>query len=211
MNFSFFKAASVRKDASANDKSHFLSRYFAVPTAYFCYRLGLSANQVTGLFLIVGLAAGAAIYLHMALLGYALWRLHVVLDMADGNLARATKRFSANAVGFDRSNHIAINTTMLLAPLLSSGSILLANALTVAFFLHYFFFRNFDAGAKSSAQDLSLTKSVIRHALGIEGYIAVCALLILSGVPHLLVPAAWIYTMCFLLLFLAKLSRRLGT
>ena len=139
MNFSSFKAASIRKDAPANDKAHFFSRYFSVQTAYLCYRLGMSPNHVTALFLIVGIAAGAAFYFNMALLGYALWRLHLILDMADGNLARAREQFSPNAVGYDRSNHIVINTTVLLAPLCSSGSILLANALVAAFFLHYFF------------------------------------------------------------------------
>ena len=211
MNFSSFKAASIRKDATENDKAHFFSRHFSVQAAYICYRLGMSPNQVTALFLIMGIAAGIAFYFNMALLGYALWRLHLVLDMADGNLARAREQFSSNAVGYDRSNHIAINTTVLLGPLCSSGSILLANALIATFFLHYFFFRNFDVGAKTGAQDMSLIKSVIRHAVGLEGYIAVCAFLILSGLPDLLVPAAWIYAGFFLLLFVIKLSRHLGT
>ena len=75
----------------------------------------------------------------MPILAYAMWRLHIIIDMADGNLARAKQIFSDYAVGFDRSNHIIINTTILLTPLYLSGNLLLANCLIIAFYLYYFF------------------------------------------------------------------------
>ena len=56
---------------------------------------------------------------------------------------------------------------------------------------------------------MSLIKSIIRHALGLEGYIGVCTFLILSGLSDLLVPAAWSYVGLFLVLFVIKLSKHL--
>jgi len=208
MKYSDFKKSCVRSDASANDVTHFFSRWFAVPAAYLCFRLGLSPNQVTGLFLLFGVLSGVTLYLGMGLAAYLFWRLHMILDMADGSLARATKLFSPNAVGFDRSNHIVINTTILLAPIVSFGSIAMANVLTASFFLHYFFYRNYSK-EKGETQQLSLFVSFVRHALGIEGYVAVNVLLVIASLERYALYVAAVYSMFFMLLFFIKLYRQI--
>ena len=68
------------------------------------------------------------LYLHMPILAYVFWRLHIILDMADGAPARATGNFSPLATGFDRCNHIVVNTTVISAVAFQYGSVVSANA-----------------------------------------------------------------------------------
>ena len=208
MKYKEFKQASNRVDSPANNLTHYFSHYFAVPVAFLCHRFGLTPNQVTGLFLGVGCLSGVALYFQQGILAYILWRLHLILDMADGSLARATRTFSANAVGFDRSNHIVINTTVLLGTVATTGNIILANILMASFFLHYFFNRNY-VKDKVSTQYLSLPISFIRHLLGIEGFIAIGAVLLSFGMLDYIHLLALSYSITFALLFFVKLHRHL--
>lgn len=208
MKYSAFKNKCIRLDANANNFTHFFSYRFADQVAFLCFRTGLSPNQVTGLFFLFGMFSGIMLYVGWGLVAYVFWRLHVILDMADGSLARATGVFSTNAVGFDRSNHIAINSTVLLAPIASSGSIELANFLIISFFLHYFFYR-FYSDEKSKTQKLSLTMSFVRHSLGLEGYIAVNVILLCLSLESYSFYIGIIYSLFFMLFFFIKLYRKL--
>lgn len=210
MKYSQFKRASNRADSSANNLTHYFSQYFAVPVAFLCYRIGLSPNHVTGLFLVVGILSGIAFYFQQGILAYIFWRIHLIFDMADGGLARATKTFSPNAVGFDRSNHIVINTTVLLGAVASTENIILANFLLVSFFLHYFFYRNYIRD-KVNTQYFSLPKSFIRHLIGIEGFIAISAVLITFSLLDLIHWVAITYSISFIFLFFFKLHHHLNS
>lgn len=208
MQYSAFRNAATRTDASANDRIHFFSRFFSTYFAFVFYRLGFSPNQVTSLFLVVGCFSGASLYCGYGLLAYICWRLHIILDMADGALARATKTYSKHATGFDRSNHIVINTTVLIAPLALSGSLLLVNALIAAFFLYYFFGRNFEKG-EGVVHDYSLQANLAKDVIGLEGYVLVQAMLMLFGKTEFGPIVAGVYSATFLSLFLLKLILRL--
>ena len=65
-------------------------------------------------FLSCGWCSAILLALGNPLLSYLMWRIHIIVDMADGTIARATKTFSKSADGFDRSNHIVINTSWLI-------------------------------------------------------------------------------------------------
>lgn len=208
MKYIEFSNACNRGDAKANDVTHFFSCHFSVPAAFICYRLRLTPNQVTSLFLVFGIISGVALYYQLGIVAYLVWRLHIILDMADGNLARATQTFSSNATGFDRSNHIAINTTVLLAPIAATGDVLLANVLVVTFFLYYFFYRNY-IKEKVETRPLTLPASVLRHTIGIEGYILVMAWVLTFNKNEYIPPTALIYSFFFMSLFLIKLYRHL--
>lgn len=191
---------------SANDAAHFFSTRFAQQTAYLCYRAGLTPNAVTFLFLLVGLGSAVSLHLGLPILCYVLWRLHIILDMADGSLARATQRFSKAAMGFDRSNHIIINTTVLMASLNHGGNFLVTNALIVAFYLTYFFSRNYYSG-KQQTQRFPLFAVIAKNAIGLEGYILVQCLLVGFGAFEFVVWADLAYAVFFALLFSIKLLR----
>ena len=98
IKYTEFKQASSRVDSSADNLTHYFSLYVAVPLAFLCHRFGLNPNQVTGLFLGVGCLSDFALYFQQGILGYILWRIHLILDMGDGSLTRATRTFSATAL-----------------------------------------------------------------------------------------------------------------
>lgn len=205
-SYADFRERSTRADVSANDAAHFFSSNFAQPVAYVCYKLGMTPNAVTFLFLIVGFSSALSLYLGWPLLCYVLWRLHIILDMADGSLARATKRFSTAAMGFDRSNHVIINTTILMASLNHGGNIYLTNAMIVAFYLSYFFSRNYYTG-KQHTQNFSFVGILARSFLSIEGYILAQCLILVFGALKYVIWADLAYTAFFTLLFIFKLLR----
>jgi phosphatidylglycerophosphate synthase len=201
-----FRRKSARADVSANDVAHFFSSRFAQQVAYLCYRAGLTPNAVTLLFLLVGIGAAISLYLGLPIACYVLWRLHIILDMADGSLARATQRFSKSAMGFDRSNHIIINTTILMASLNHGGNIYVTNAMIVAFYLSYFFSRNYYTG-KQQSQHFSFVATLARSFLSIEGYILAQCLILFFGALEYLIWADLAYTVFFTLLFVFKMLR----
>jgi len=198
----------VRRDKGANDKVHFFSKHFSGIAGFALLRCGLTPNQITFLFLICGMSAGLSLYWGAPLLAYGLWRLHIILDMADGTVARATGNFSPHAGGFDKASHIAINTTVLLAPLAQSVHLALVNGLLVAFYLYYFFSLLFPPALKKSAE-FSLRTNLMKHAIGLEGYLLVQAGLIAAQRTDLAGPAAVFFTCTFLALFGVKLARHL--
>jgi phosphatidylglycerophosphate synthase len=70
--------------------------------------LGLSPNQLTGLMIVAGLAAGVALLwpgLPGAILAALLVQLYLLLDCSDGELARWTGRTSVTGVYLDRVGH----------------------------------------------------------------------------------------------------------
>ena len=162
MKYKIFKYASSRIDQDGNDNVHYFSKYFAPMFAYFFYKIKFSPNSVTFIFLVTGFLSALLLYWSFPIYAYLAWRLHIILDMADGSLARATKIFSSNAIGFDRSNHIIINTSILLAPLHFNGNIEIANGLIVSFYLYYFFSRNFISD-KSTAINFSIKKNIHKY------------------------------------------------
>jgi phosphatidylglycerophosphate synthase len=206
MTYAEFRQKSVRQDVSANDAAHFFSSRFAQRVAYLSYRAALTPNAVTLMFLLAGIGSAVSLHFGLPILCYVLWRLHIILDMADGSLARATQRFSKSGTGFDRSNHIVINTTILMASLNHGGNFYVTNAMVVAFYLSYFFSRNYYSG-KQQTQQFSLPQVVVRNLMGLDGYILTqCVLLVFGAVDYVI----WVdvaYTGFFTLLFSIKLLR----
>ena len=209
MTYNAFKSAAIRADSSSNDNVHFFSKHLSTPVAYFCYKLGLTPNQITLLFGVVGCLSGVLLYLKMPILAYLFWRLHIVLDMADGSVARATENFSTNAKGFDRSNHIIINTTILLAPLSGGGPLFVGNALIVAFYLYYFFSRNYEL-EQGSVRHFKVSANIVKNLVGLEGYVLATGAAIWFDAYFLIVPIAAFYTFTFVALFLLKIHIRIS-
>lgn len=176
MNYSTFITQAERSDKEANNRTHFFSSLFSLPVAYVAYRSRMSPNLVTFLFLVAGVLSSVFLYLEAPLIAYLCWRLHLILDMADGDLARATSRFSDSAMGFDRTNHIIINTLFIFAACVSIGEPIFVALLVISFYISYFFSRNYYSG-KQSTRTFSMPKNVLRSALGFEGFVLVSCLI----------------------------------
>jgi len=105
-----------------NDEDNRRTLYIAARVSIYFTRLflmmGMSANQVTGLFVILGLAAAAAFLgpgFYWTLAGYILFRLHVIVDVSDGEVARYRRTFSPTAAYADFLTHYSVNNLALFA------------------------------------------------------------------------------------------------
>lgn len=112
-----------RKNHLSNKRLHFFSTLFSDYFSFIFINLNLSANQVTLIFFIFGLLSCFFFYFNnisYILLGYFLWRLHIIADICDGDVARFSKKFSINGAYWDYMVHSVIyplNYSMILLSL----------------------------------------------------------------------------------------------
>lgn len=110
-------AKSRRANAAENKNLHPFASRISIYFSWIFVNLGLSPNQVTGLFFLAGLA-GALILLFnswtLIILSYILFRLHIIIDVSDGEVARFTKQFSINGSYWDSMIHAFVYPTFFL-------------------------------------------------------------------------------------------------
>ena len=205
MNFYEFKIASNRKDIQANNNRHFFAHRFSKYIAYSFYKLGASANVVTWFFLIFGIMSAIFLWAEFPLLAYFFWRLHIITDMADGEVARATNVFSKSADGFDRSNHLIINTFILYAGSANIQNPFLIVILIISFYLFYNFNINY-LSEKAETRQMSFIAGVIANLLSLEGFILFTILLQLIAYTEHKIILSILYSCFFFLMFLRKLQ-----
>lgn len=204
MKYSQFRSASVRSDGSANNRVHFFSHFFSTECAYLFFRLGLTPNAVTFLFLILGCLSAFSFHAGFPIIAYALWRLHIIVDMADGTVARATGVYSKSADGFDKSNHIVINMSVIFATGIVFNNYFVLLLLTISFLLSYNFSRNYFA-KKTQTANFSLVKNVVKSSIGLEGYILVSVVISIVNTQELQIYFALTYSFFFFIIYLMKL------
>lgn len=106
------KEKCKRKNAEANNKLHWFASKFSIYFSYFFLKLRFSADQVTIIFFVVGLL-GSFLYsfdsLILSVLGYAMFRLHIIIDMSDGDVARFNKSYSIRGAYWDAVIHSIVN------------------------------------------------------------------------------------------------------
>ena len=84
--------------------SHRFSNFFT----YFFINFGITPNQVTVIFFLTGLLSCILLFssnIYLIIMGFILWRLHIILDLCDGEVARYTKNFSFNGAYWDYLIH----------------------------------------------------------------------------------------------------------
>lgn len=106
-SFKEVKNKFLRIDNEVNNSIHWFSHKISPYISFVFIRLGFSANTITALFLIIGVTGATLV--NYSILSYLLWRLHIILDMSDGDVARYNKSFSAYGKYWDRMNHSIIN------------------------------------------------------------------------------------------------------
>lgn len=205
MDFTEFKVRSTRKDFIANNNTHFFSHRFSKYIAYSFYKLGFSANAVTWFFLLFGILSAFFLWAQFFLLSYFFWRLHLITDMADGEVARATGKFSKAADGFDRSNHLIVNTAILYAGTSSVENSLIIIILIITFFLYYNFSLNYYIEKRETRQ-MTFIAGIIRNLLSLEGFILFAILLQIISATEYQIILSIAYSCFFLLIFFRKLQ-----
>ena len=102
------KIKSARNNAESNNRLHFFSSKLSIYFSWVFINMGMTANQVTALFFSVGLV-GSFMFLSFELtyilIGYVAWRLHVLIDICDGDVARFNKQSSINGSYWDYMIH----------------------------------------------------------------------------------------------------------
>lgn len=112
-----------RRDKASNDMNHWFSHIIAECLAKLLIRAKISADFTLALFFLSGLSSiivflNASEIIHY-IFAYALWRLQIILDMADGHVARYFNTISPKGQYWDRLAHMIINP-ILLAVLVNS-------------------------------------------------------------------------------------------
>ena len=73
--------------------------------------LNLNANHVTALFFIIGFI-GSFLFLSMnpyvSIIAFLFWRLHIIFDICDGEVARFNQKFSINGAYWDYMIHAVL-------------------------------------------------------------------------------------------------------
>ena len=180
LTYENFKYFAARADESSNRRIHFFTSLYARYLAFVLYRLGLTPNLATWLFGFIGILSALSFYNGYFIIGYLFWRLHIAIDMADGDIARATKNFSVNADGFDRSQHVIINISIVFALCWHAETeykFLITNVLSILLVLNMQFTRNFSTVAEKTLTELSLRNLVIKNLLGFEALLFLSCLL----------------------------------
>ena len=106
------KEGCRRKNSEANNKLHWFSSKFSIYFSYIFIKLRFTADQVTIIFFLIGLF-GVFSYgfnsLSLSILGYMLFRLHIIIDMSDGDVARFNQSFSIRGAYWDAVIHAILN------------------------------------------------------------------------------------------------------
>ena len=208
INYYTFSKLSARRDKFGNDNNHFFASRFSNSVAYLLFLANLTPNMVTFLFLIVGLCASLSLFFGWVIVAYVCWRLHIILDMADGDIARATQVFSPFAKGFDRSNHIIINTLLIYAIAFDSQTYITSLVFYLVFQLYYNFDRNFEVKIVGDKIEMGIAKVFIKNITTFEGYIFASLLISFLELSVMQLTVNSLYITSMSLLFLYKL--RLG-
>ena len=189
MKLQEFEKKTHRGNKLINDKLHFFSSKSAVIISFILFKLKLSANQVTFLFGLTGVLS-ANLFLHRHfIIGYLLWRLHIIIDMADGNIARASQKFNVLAPSIDKIIHVLVNTfifgVLIILPssISTNQNLIILAILLLPFYLIYMLFNKITDLDSALSYDYSKIKKnqflfiLIRNISTQEGLIFACALL----------------------------------
>lgn len=102
------KKRAKKKNNDSFKKLFFFSSRFSIYFSWVFLNIGFNANQVTAVFFLTGFLSGLFFLsfepLHI-LVGVILWRLHIVFDLCDGEVARFNQSFSINGAYWDYMIH----------------------------------------------------------------------------------------------------------
>ena len=173
LSYKEFVTANKRDDQRNNDITHFFSRHFVNIFAFPLYRIGLSPNQVTLIFIFTGLVGGILSFYNFLMSAYVLWRIHIIIDMADGSVARVTKQFSSLGNTLDKIGHHLIYPIYWIGFLYASDLLYQHPLFSIIFFAiasSQWTIKHLFEAKKDRPQATSIIKRIIANIFGIEGF-----------------------------------------
>lgn len=111
IDFYKFKQLTKRKNNSSFVRTWYFSSLFSKHLSYILFKIGFSANSATILFFFVGLIGSFLVLFNniwAILISYAFFRLHIIIDLSDGDLARYYKTFTLRGAYMDFMIHALI-------------------------------------------------------------------------------------------------------
>lgn len=105
------KKRAKKKNNDSFKKLFFFSSRFSIYFSWVFLNIGFNANQVTVVFFLTGLLSSLfflsfdPLYI---LVGVILWRLHILFDLCDGEVARFNQSFSINGAYWDYMIHAVL-------------------------------------------------------------------------------------------------------
>lgn len=118
MKYNKFKKKSVKQNSDFHQLNYFFSNKPGFYLAFILNKFNLTPNQVTISFIFVGLASAYFLANEYLFLSYLLWRLHIILDISDGYIARANKLYSSKGLILDQIGHHLIFPTVIFSSLI---------------------------------------------------------------------------------------------
>ena len=195
------KEKCKRDNKKENDKLHWFSSKFSIYFSYLFINLRLSADQVTIIFFIIGLI-GAVLYgssnISTIILGYILFRLHIIFDMCDGDVARFNKSFSIRGAYWDSMIHSVLNPLYFLFFCFSLFSVhndsyflIISPFLTLSMSLNMSVKNNF-LKAKFQNKDIKKEKLKIKNKTGFRVFNLIAELISIEGFILLAIPVFYL-------------------
>ena len=221
------RTSCARENDLSNRRLHFFASRFSIYFSWLFINLGLSANQVTALFFIVGFLGGLCFLNPEPILvfaGYFLWRLHVIFDLCDGDVARYTQKFSINGAYWDYMVHSILYPLYFVCACVSAysryeaghflymgafGGIIVSQILSVK---NNYYRAMLVSKLELVKGDVSETlakrnflKELTLHILSFEGFLFVYVLVVLLGLGE--IAEVLVFTF-YLLVFLALIAAK---
>ena len=122
-----------RDDQESNDTLHWFSSKFSSYFSWIFINLKLTADHVTIIFFTLGTLGALSLLLNTyasVIISYLLYRFHIIVDMADGDVARYNNKFTIRGVYWDSMAHSFINPLFFI-----NGCILLYQRFDQIYFL----------------------------------------------------------------------------
>lgn len=221
------RRACARKNDLSNRRLHFFASRFSIYFSWIFINLGLSANQVTALFFFVGFVGGLCFLNPEPILvfaGYVLWRLHIIFDLCDGDVARYTQKFSINGAYWDYMIHSVLYPFYFVGACASAymryeieyflyigafGGIIVSQILSVKNnYYRAMLFNKFELvknGASETVVKRNFLKELTLHILSFEGFLFVYVLIVLLGLGQVAELLVFVF---YLLVFLAVIATK---
>lgn len=212
------KRKSLRDDHFFNKRNHWFSSIFSIYFTFFFLKLKLNANQVTLIFFVTGLSSIFCFYntdLFSLIMGYILFRLHIIFDMCDGEVARFNKSQNMNAKYWDSLIHTFLNPaiyfSLIINEINSFSEIIISfvMVLSVSFLIatkynfHQKIQREITPQKKRSLKRWMYF--ILTELLSIEGHLLLFIFLKISGINFLIWPLTYFIIITNISLSLIKI------
>ncbi|MDC1050747.1 hypothetical protein OAQ87_00950 [Candidatus Marinimicrobia bacterium] len=219
-SYKVVKEKAKRNNQVLNDKLHPFASKFSLFFSWIFINLNFTPNNVTFLFFIVGFF-GSFFFLSnnifLIIIGYFFWRLHIIFDICDGEVARFTKVFSMNGAYWDYMIHAVLYPLYFINICVSQffkydNHLFLFLAITGSFIISLQlavknnYFRAILSDGKSLSEyenkSRSSTKNITRHTI----YVYITELLGFEGFLFLFILMNFICNEVLILLFIIVYS-----